>query len=79
MQEQCASILHHLKDCCFALQSPRLRADATARVAAAVAAAYEAVHSAVADTGSGYAGQPGFDAALEHSPEHVRTILGVLG
>ncbi|EIE27799.1 component of oligomeric golgi complex 6 [Coccomyxa subellipsoidea C-169] len=61
------------------LQSPRLRADATARVAAAVAAAYEAVHSAVADTGSGYAGQPGFDAALEHSPEHVRTILGVLG
>lgn len=61
------------------LQSPRLRADATARVAAAVANAYEAVHCAVADTGSGYAGQPGFESALEHSPEHVRTILGVLG
>ncbi|CAL8463754.1 g3288 [Coccomyxa elongata] len=61
------------------LQSPRLRADVTARVAAAVAAAYETVHAAVADPASGYAGQPGFEAALEHSPEHVRTILGVLG
>lgn len=62
-----------------ASQSPRLRADATARVAAAVAAAYETVHSAVADPANGYSGQPGFAAALEHSPEQVRTILGVLG
>lgn len=64
---------------CTVMQSPRLRADATARVAAAVAAAYDAVHFAVADSTSGYAGQPGFEAALEHSPDHVRTILGVLG
>jgi len=48
-------------------------------VAAAVAAAYETVHSAVADPANGYSGQPGFAAALEHSHEHVRTILGVLG
>ncbi|BDA48306.1 hypothetical protein COCOBI_11-5660 [Coccomyxa sp. Obi] len=41
--------------------------------------AYDMVHSAVAGPGSGYVGQPGFQAALEHSPEHVRTIRGVFG
>jgi hypothetical protein len=78
-------LLHVLKLVCPASIVPdiqhalQLIVDATARVAAAVANAYEAVHCAVADTGSGYAGQPGFESALEHSPEHVRTILGVLG
>lgn len=57
---------------------PRLRADATARVAQSLAEAYEIVHSAVADSANGYVGQPGVEQALQHSPEHVRTILGVL-
>ena len=59
-------------------QAPRVRAEAVARVAHALAAAYEGVFSAVADPVSGYAGQPGAAAALEHSPEHIKTILGVL-
>ena len=49
-----------------------------ARVAHSLAAAYEAVYVAVADPVNGYAGQPGAESALEHSPEHVKTILGVL-
>jgi hypothetical protein len=57
---------------------PRLRADATARVARSLAEAYEIVHAAVADPVNGYVGQPGAEQALLHSPEHVRTILGVL-
>ncbi len=63
---------------CFHGQAPRIRADAVARVAHALAAAYEAVYAAVADPVNGYVGQPGAEGALEHSPEHVKTILGVL-
>ena len=49
-----------------------------ARVAQSLVAAYEAVYAAVQDPVNGYVGQPGADSALEHSPEHVKTILGVL-
>lgn len=63
---------------CRRTQAPRMRADAVARVAHSLAAAYEAVYGAVQDPVNGYARQPGAEAALEHSPEHVKTILGVL-
>lgn len=56
---------------------PRLKADASARVARSLADAYEAVFQAVGDSGNGYvqAGQP---CPLPHTPEQVRTILGVV-
>ena len=60
------------------LQAPRLRADAVARIAQSLAEAYETVYAAVADSANGYAEQPGVSTALEHTPENVRMILGVL-
>ena len=59
-------------------QAPRLRAEAVARIAQSLAEAYETVYSAVADSANGYTEQQGASAALEHSPENVRMILGVL-
>lgn len=60
------------------MQAPRLRADAVARIAQSLAEAYETVYAAVADSANGYAEQQGVAAALEHTPENVRMILGVL-
>jgi hypothetical protein len=60
------------------LQAPRLRADAVARIAQALAEAYATVYAAMADSSNGYADQPGVSIALEHTPENVRMILGVL-
>lgn len=55
-------------------QVPRIRAEAVAAVARALAAAYQAVYDALADPANGYA--PGAAAALE-PPAAVQTILGV--
>ena len=60
------------------MQAPRLRADAVARIAQSLAEAYETVYSAVTDPANGYTQQQGASAALEHGPENVRMILGVL-
>lgn len=62
---------------CMVHQVPRFKADASARVARSLADAYEAVYQAVGDSSSGYvqAGQP---CPLPHTPEQVRTILGVV-
>ena len=59
------------------VQVPRLKADAAARVVRSLADAYEAVWQAVTDPQNGYlpAGEPN---PLQHSPEQVRTILGVV-
>ena len=59
------------------VQVPRLKADASARVARSLADAYEAVYQAIGDSSNGYvpAGQP---CPLKHTPEQVRTILGVV-
>jgi len=56
------------------LQAPRIRAQAVAGVAAALAGAYADVHAALADPASGYAA--GAADGLE-PPDAVRTILGV--
>jgi hypothetical protein len=60
------------------LQAPKLRADVVARIAVSLAETYETVYAALADSANGYAEQPGFSTALEHTPENVRLILGVL-
>ncbi|KAF8056126.1 COG6 [Scenedesmus sp. PABB004] len=60
-----------------AIQSPRLRGDAVARVAASLVAAYEEVHALLDDPTAGYA-EAGGSAAVRHTPAQVRTILGVL-
>lgn len=61
--------------CCA--QVPRFKADASARVVRSLADAYEAVYQAVGDSQNGYI-QVGQGRPLPHTPEQVRTILGVV-
>jgi hypothetical protein len=58
------------------LQVPDAKAHAAQQVLAALADAYAAVHDALADPGSGY---PAAEVAraVKHTPEQVRTLLGV--
>ena len=64
--------------CTLHAQAPRQRADAVARIAQSLAEAYETVFCAMADSANGYTEQQGSSIALEHTPENVRMILGVL-
>lgn len=59
------------------MQVPRLRADAVARVAQALAESYDAVYSALDDPTLGYTEQGGA-SVVKNTPVQVRTILGVL-
>jgi len=59
------------------LLAPKLRSDATARVARALADAYELAHATLDDPTAGYA-EHGGAGALKHTPQQVRTILGVV-
>lgn len=56
------------------IRVPRFRSESCGRVARAVAEAYEIVYNAVSDPASGY-----LDAKsmLRHSPEQMKTILGL--
>eukprot|EP01018_Ginkgo_biloba_P011038 Gb_06250 [translate_table: standard] len=56
------------------LQVPQLRAEVCSRVARALAEAYELVYNAVLDTRNGF---PEPKAMLRHSPDQIRTILGI--
>jgi hypothetical protein len=47
------------------------------RVSQQLAESYEAVYGVLEDPSAGYAEQGGV-AAVKHSPEQVRTILGVI-
>ena len=68
----------HTARCAFHAQAPRQRTDAVARIAQSLAEAYETVFCAVADSANGYTEQQGSSVALEHTPENVKMILGVL-
>jgi len=54
-----------------------VRADTVARVARSLVDAYEAVYAALDDPNNGYLEQGG-TGAVRHSPQQVRTILGVV-
>nr|ATB19486.1 putative COG7 [Juniperus oxycedrus] len=56
------------------LQVPQLRTDVGSRVARALAEAYELVYNAVLNPKNGYQ-EP--KAMLRHSPDQIRTILGI--
>nr|ATB19485.1 putative COG7 [Juniperus microsperma] len=56
------------------LQVPQLRTEVGSRVARALAEAYELVHNAVLNPKNGYQ-EP--KAMLRHSPDQIRTILGI--
>lgn len=56
------------------LQVPRLRGEACTQVALALAEAYTVVYEGVMDPRSGY---PDPRVMLRHTPEQMRTILGV--
>ncbi|BBN17538.1 conserved oligomeric Golgi complex subunit 6 [Marchantia polymorpha subsp. ruderalis] len=56
------------------MQVPRLRSEAANQVARALADAYETVYLAVLDPSNRY---PEPKAMLRHTPEQIRTILGV--
>ena len=60
-----------------ALQGPRVRADVVARVATALAEAFESVYLALDDPTLGYAEQGG-SGSVRNTPVQVRTILGVV-
>ena len=60
------------------MQAPLLKAEAVQRSLAALAVAYDGVFQGVSDPGSGYA--PAEVAqSLRHTPDQVRTLLGVSG
>ena len=60
-------------------QVPRVKADASARVARALADAYEAVYQVLMDPQHGYeAAATQTSDAVKHTPLQVRTILGVV-
>ena len=62
-----------------AAQVPRVKADASARVAHALADAYEAVHQVLMDPQHGYEMMSVETSdAVKHTPLQVRTILGVV-
>lgn len=58
------------------LHVPLVKAEASARVLAALADAYGEVHEALVDPGSGYPAAE-VAAAVRHTPAQVRTLLGV--
>ncbi|KAG2497264.1 hypothetical protein HYH03_004848 [Edaphochlamys debaryana] len=60
-----------------AVQVPRLRADAVSRVCRSLLESYELVYSTVEDPTAGYVEQGG-TAAIKHTPQQVKTILGVI-
>lgn len=59
------------------LQVPRLKADAAARVVRSLADAYDVIWTAVTDPGNGYSNKEA-PLLLPHTPEQIRTILGVV-
>ena len=61
------------------MQAPRLRAELVTRVSEMLASAYEAVYNAVANPDNGYASDTELPADLGHTPQQVRTMLGVAG
>jgi hypothetical protein len=61
--------------CALRVQAPRLRADAVARVAQALAESFESVYTALDDPTMGYTEG---SSAVRNTPAQVRTILGVL-
>ena len=66
---------HHLG----AAQVPRVKADASARVARALADAHEAVYQVLTDPQHGYeVANTNTSNAIKHTPLQVRTILGVV-
>lgn len=59
-------------------QIPRIRAVAVSRVAAALADAYQVVYDSLADPSCGYGEEAAASGALKHTPEAIRTILGIV-
>eukprot|EP01025_Chloroclados_australasicus_P062035 TRINITY_DN8145_c0_g3_i1.p1 TRINITY_DN8145_c0_g3~~TRINITY_DN8145_c0_g3_i1.p1 ORF type:complete len:639 (-),score=78.14 TRINITY_DN8145_c0_g3_i1:421-2337(-) len=57
------------------LQVPRVRSEASSMVSTRLASMYDELYGALEDPSNGYAGGA---AVAKHSPENVRTILGVL-
>ena len=55
----------------------RLRSKVSQCVAHAIADAYETVYAAIAEPHNGYLSEPLATEALQHTPAHVRTILGI--
>ena len=60
------------------MQAAKLRAEVVTKIAQSLAEAYETVYAAVADPANGYSQLDGVSQALEHSPDNVNMILGVL-
>ena len=60
------------------LQVPKLRAVAVSQVAALLADTYELAYESLLDSSSGYDSKVVTSADLRHTPEEVRTILGIL-
>lgn len=56
------------------IRVPQFRSESCGRVARAVAEAYEVVYNAVSDPANGY---PDPKTMLRHSPEQMKTILGL--
>lgn len=59
-------------------QAPRVKADASARVARGLADAYEALYHVLTDPQHGYSTAADASDAVKHTPLQVRTILGVV-
>ena len=57
---------------------PRLRTLAVNQVAATFSNAYSYVHDNLSNPDAGYKDDPEIDAVLRHSPEEIRTILGII-
>jgi len=64
--------------CMCCPQVPRIKADASARVARGLADAYEALYQILTDPQHGYTSATEASEAVKHTPLHVRTILGVV-
>uniref|UniRef100_A0A061SD29 Conserved oligomeric Golgi complex subunit 6 n=1 Tax=Tetraselmis sp. GSL018 TaxID=582737 RepID=A0A061SD29_9CHLO len=60
-----------------ALQAPRVRAQASDRVARHLADAYSTIYSALTDPANGYSPDGDASAIVKHNPDQVATILGV--
>jgi len=58
------------------LQAPRLRAEASGRVAKLLADAYGSVYEALGQPSNGYAADGNISAHVKHTPAQVATILG---
>lgn len=56
------------------IQVPQLRSETCGRVAKVLAEAYEVVYNAVSDPSNGYSDPKGM---LRHTPEQIKTILGL--